>query len=530
MGNSESGFRCGNPVWSPLNFVDGMTGQIMCFAQCPAHCRLSATGVSYDHNARHETNLCCITDFSNNKFLAVANSLYFEMALVQPGAMTDSATQTDINETFSAAERTGLKLAIKGRTIAVLLVGAGLAATRNEEGAFGYVMAILVFAGLGILHYLIIGSARDRNWIKYVFLSIDILLLSMAVAVVPPSPGIDLPQVFMYRFNIFPFYFIILGIAAFSFSPGLVLWAGLLGASGWIAAFARTASQMESFVSWIDIPADPTREQFLAVFMDEKFASLGSRLQEALIYLVVAILIAVVMHRARQTVRRQLEAERDMTAVSQMFGRFVPKAVADSMIKDKGALDPVERQATVLFTDLAGFTSLTEARGPRAIVDILNAYFDEATEIIGKHNGVVTQFQGDAILAIFNVPFEDPDHAQHAYDASIELIDMVAKKTFAGEKLSLRVGLNSGPLIAGNVGGGGRQTYTVHGDTVNLAARLEALNKDYGTSLLVSQMTVDQLINSALEKIGEAEIRGLSEPVGLFALEGSRVSHKRPIP
>ena len=252
--------------------------------------------------------------------------------------------------------------------------------------------------------------------------------------------------------------------------------------------------------------------------MSEEFASAGSRIQEFVIYMVVAILIAIVMHRARQTVRCQLEAERDMTAVSQMFGRFVPKAVADSMIKDKGALDPIERQATVLFIDLTGFTKLTEAKGPRAIVDILNAYFDAATEIIGKHNGVVTQFQGDAILAIFNVPFEDEDHAQHAFDAATDLLDTVRNETFAGEQLAIRIGLNSGPLIAGNVGGGGRQSYTVHGDAVNLAARLENLNKDHGTSLLVSQSTAEMLKNGRLRKIGETEIRGLSEPIGLYTL------------
>ena len=159
------------------------------------------------------------------------------------------------------------------------------------------------------------------------------------------------------------------------------------------------------------------------------------------------------------------------------------------MIKDKGALDPIERQATVLFIDLTGFTKLTEAKGPRAIVDILNAYFDAATEIIGKHNGVVTQFQGDAILAIFNVPFEDEDHAQHAFDAATDLLDTVRNETFAGEQLAIRIGLNSGPLIAGNVGGGGRQSYTVHGDAVNLAARLE--KPEQGPRHIPSRFTID---------------------------------------
>ena len=155
---------------------------------------------------------------------------------------------------------------------------------------------------------------------------------------------------------------------------------------------------------------------------------------------------------------------------------------------------------------------------PRAIVDILNAYFDAATEIIGRHNGVVTQFQGDAILAIFNVPIEDPDHARRAFEAATEILETVGTRTFAGETLAVRIGLNSGPLIAGNVGGGGRQSYTVHGDTVNLAARLEALNKEHGTGLLVSQTTAALLPDDALRRIGETEVRGLSEPVGVYTL------------
>jgi adenylate cyclase len=389
--------------------------------------------------------------------------------------------------------------------------------TRGADRATDIVLTVLVLAALGIFHHAVIGSAWDRRWVKYVFLGIDILLLSLAIALLPPEPAVELPQIFMFRFDVFPYYFIVLGVAAFSFSPGLVLWSGVLGAAGWLAAFAWVRSRMAAPLEWGSIPGNPTREQFLAVFLNENFAASGSRAQEAIVYVVVAILIAIVTYRARQTVRRQLEAERDMASVSQMFGRFVPRAIAESMIKDKGALDPVERHATVLFTDIAGFTRLTESRGPRATVDILNAYFDAATEIIGRYNGVVTQFQGDAILAIFNVPYEDEAHAQNAFRAATDLLETVRHRTFAGERLDIRIGLNTGPLIAGNVGGGGRQSYTVHGDTVNLAARLEALNKEYGTSLLVSQTTAASLAGANLRDIGEIRIRGLSEPVGIYA-------------
>ncbi len=431
--------------------------------------------------------------------------------------MAEDRPQSDVETLFAAAEQGGLKVAIKGRLIALVLVGLWLVPTRGAERAPGILLALAALAALGILHYLVIGSKWDRKWVKYVFLSIDIGLLSLALAIVPPEPRFDLPQIMMFRVDVFPYYFIILGVAAFSFSPGLVLWSGVMGAGGWLAAFSWVRSTMAAPLEWGDALKATTPEEYVAVILSPNFAPFGSRFQESLVYVVVAILIAIVMHRARQTVRRQLEAERDMAAVSQMFGRFVPKAIAETMIQDKGVLDPVERTATVLFADIAGFTKMTETKGPRTTVDILNAYFDRATEIIGRHNGVVTQFQGDAILAIFNVPLTDDRHAQHAYQAATELLDMVHNQDFAGERLAIRIGLNSGPLVAGNVGGGGRQSYTVYGDTVNLAARLEALNKEHGTTLLVSHATEALLDGAQLRLIGETEIRGLSTPIGIFA-------------
>lgn len=435
--------------------------------------------------------------------------------------MAKDQIQIDIDQAFYAAEQTGLKLAIRGRLIALLLIGLWLVPTRGAERAADIVTALLALAALGIFHFLVIGSAWDRRWVKYVFLSIDVLLLSGAMAVVSPEPAVSLPQIFMFKFDVFHYYYVILGVAAFSFSPGLVLWTGVLGAGGWLVAFAWVRSGMAAPLEWSDALLNGTKEQFLGVFLNENFVATGSRLQEAFVYLVVAVLIAVVMYRARQTLRHQLEAERDKATVSQIFGRFVPGAVAKSMIEDKGVLDPVERQATVLFIDIAGFTNLTESKGARATVGIINAYFDAATEIISKHNGVVTNFQGDGILAVFNVPVENEAHVQCAFDAATEILAKVRDSTFAGEHFAVRIGLNSGPLIAGNVGGGGRQSYTVYGDTVNLAARLEALNKQYGTSLLVSQSAAALLPNADLKRIGEADIKGLRAPVGIHTLSRS---------
>ena len=234
--------------------------------------------------------------------------------------------------------------------------------------------------------------------------------------------------------------------------------------------------------------------------------------------LVVAALLAVVMRRARRTVRLHLEADAERRSISEVFGRYVPRAVADMVISDKGSLAPTERTATVLFIDIAGFTNLTERLGPVRVVEMLNDYFDVVTRIIGEHNGVVTQYQGDAVLATFNVPLADEDHARRAVECASEVLQTVGSSNFGGESIEVRVGVNTGLLVAGNVGGGGRQNYTVHGDTVNLAARLEAMNKELGTRLLVSESTAQYLDRPDLEPVASVEVRGLSGERPVFSL------------
>ena len=172
----------------------------------------------------------------------------------------------------------------------------------------------------------------------------------------------------------------------------------------------------------------------------------------------------------------------------------------------------------MLFCDLEGFTALTETLGPAGIVELLNEYFEEMVEILERHRGVVTQFQGDAILATFNVPVPDPEHAANALRAAIEMRDAAQRLEFAGQRIGNRIGVNTGWLVAGAVGAKGRLSYTVHGDAVNLAARLEALNKEFGTRILVSGVTAEQVDGFALEPMGEVGVRGQTGRVRIHAL------------
>ena len=222
---------------------------------------------------------------------------------------------------------------------------------------------------------------------------------------------------------------------------------------------------------------------------------------------------------ANRSFNRMVAGLKERELIRETLGRFVPADVARALLSEGGELAPEQSEATVLFSDIMGFTSLTETLGAEGIVPLLNAYFEAMVEILEHYRGVVTQFQGDAILATFNVPVADPEHAANALRAATEMQARVHSREFAGQRIASRIGVNTGPVVAGAVGAKGRLSYTVHGDAVNLAARLEALNKELGTTILVSRATAMSVEGFDLRPIGEVAVRGQSERVAVYTLD-----------
>ncbi len=216
--------------------------------------------------------------------------------------------------------------------------------------------------------------------------------------------------------------------------------------------------------------------------------------------------------RLRDEVVEQLNFIRDI------FGKYVPESIAKQIVAGKGILEPTQTTATILYTDIESFTSIAESVPPKQVVQMLNEYFPAVIEPITRYGGVVNQFQGDAMLVTFNIPIQDSQHADHAVNAALEIQELLKGTTFAGVTLRTRIGINTGEVIAGNVGAGDRINYTVHGDAVNLAARLEQLNKQHGTLVLISESTV-ALLNGVypIEPLGEVEIRGKTQSVRIFS-------------
>jgi adenylate cyclase len=220
---------------------------------------------------------------------------------------------------------------------------------------------------------------------------------------------------------------------------------------------------------------------------------------------------------------------REKRWLRQAFGRYVAPSVVESIIQhpDRLELGGEELETTVLFADLEGFTHFSEAMAPQALIKLLNDYFTPMTRIIMAHQGTLDKYIGDALMALWGAPVSLPDHALRACRAALEMEQAMAglQATWQAQGLPLlvaRFGLHTGPVVAGNVGSRERFDYTVLGDTVNLASRLEGVNKVYGTRILLSgetsQRVKDQLLVRELDLV---QVKGRGQPVTIYELVGA---------
>jgi len=225
------------------------------------------------------------------------------------------------------------------------------------------------------------------------------------------------------------------------------------------------------------------------------------------------------IERLREARRRQIVAERAHALLS----RYFSPNLAERLASDPDAVDlgGQRREITSLFTDMAGFTSLVETLEPDIIAPLLNDYLGSMTDIVFAHGGTVVKIIGDAMHVLFGAPAEQPDHASRAVACALELdagsqsfCDRWRKKGVALG--TTRLGLNAGPAIVGNFGGGRYFDYTAYGDTVNIAARLEAANKQLGTRICLGESVAARVPGFTGRPVGDLMLRGRSEPLRAF--------------
>lgn len=206
--------------------------------------------------------------------------------------------------------------------------------------------------------------------------------------------------------------------------------------------------------------------------------------------------------------------------IKDTFGKYLSPQIASYILKNPTKFEGEEKVVTILFSDIEGYTSISEKYTPAEVVSILNEYFTIMLGIISKNQGIVNKFIGDAVLAIFNAPLDDSQHAYHAIQAAREIIQKTEENVYKGGlKINTRIGINTGRVIVGNIGSKDRLEYTVIGDAVNITQRLEAYNKETKTNILIGNDTYE-LTNQHFDfkKIGDINVKGKQEKITVYTL------------
>jgi len=353
------------------------------------------------------------------------------------------------------------------------------------------------------------------DWMLYLSSAVDIALLLGLIWSFhlqyqqPPSFYLKAPTVL--------YLFIFIAIRALHFDPRFVVSTGLSAAAGW--------TLMVVYVVFQD-PADNMITRDYVEYMTSNSILIGAEFDKIVSILMVTGVLALALQRARSLLVESViegSAARDLS-------RFVPEEVAQKVIQSEEGATTGRGEVSdcsILFTDIEGFTAISESLKPEQLIDALNRYFTLIAAPISEYGGVISQFQGDAVLATFNVPRADSDHAANAVRAALAIQSVLEGVEFGeGVAFNTRIGINTGSVVGGLVGSGDRVGYTVHGDNVNLTARLEQLNKDYGTRIIVAQSTVDEIAPGSFEfrELGEVAVRGLGRPVRIYAVSDSRTT------
>jgi adenylate cyclase len=209
--------------------------------------------------------------------------------------------------------------------------------------------------------------------------------------------------------------------------------------------------------------------------------------------------------------------------LANLFGHYIPPELVDEMSEspEEFSLDGENREMTVLFSDVRGFTTISEGMDPKELTQLMNALLTPMTRVIHKNRGTIDKYMGDAIMSFWGAPLADTEHARHALYAAMEMIDelKIMQEDFKQRgwpAVNIGIGLNTGNMNVGNMGSEFRMAYTVLGDAVNLGSRLEGLTKNYGVNIIVNESTKAAIPEFLFRELDLVRVKGKNEPVAIF--------------
>ena len=309
------------------------------------------------------------------------------------------------------------------------------------------------------------------------------------------------------------YVFIFITLRSLRFDPRYILIAGGAAAFGWLT--------LALYVIWSEGGKSMITRDYVT-YLTSNSILIGAEVDKIIAIVLVSGVLAIAVLRAQRSFIRAITDE----IAAKDLSRFVSPEIADRITRAEHQIKPGEGDAvtaTVMFTDIEGFSTISEKLSPKELAKLLNEYFTQTSAVIDRFGGIITQFEGDAMLITFNAITSDPNHAANAVRTALAIQEIAQSHTFChGAKIKTRCGINTGEIIVGAIGAENHLTFTVHGDNVNIAARLEQLNKQYGSYVLATKETHracgDLCEGSDWTPCGDVIVRGRAAPTPVLSI------------
>lgn len=349
---------------------------------------------------------------------------------------------------------------------------------------------------------IVLTAVAWRGWwhpsMRYLNTGLQITLLSTFLFVLVRERGAE----FSLSTAIPMLYCLAISITAFRLSPMLSFFAGALSAAELVVIYAWS---MRPHLTPEMLEMNPTLG-WPAVFA------------RVIVLLAIGIACAFAARSLLVQTRKTAADQSRIQLLERTFGRLVAPDIARRILEDDDWMRPSRRDAVVMFADLKGFTAYSEGKSPEDVAEFLNRCWTVAASLVEQNGGVINKYMGDGFLAIFGVPLE-LENAERAAAETATLLQRDLSPILAPEGLSLCIGLHAGPMIVGGIGSEARCEFTVIGSTVNLASRLETLNRSLFTSCLTSESVADKLHEHwEMTSRGGQQVKGVSGEVGVYEL------------
>ena len=460
--------------------------------------------------------------------------------MVVGAARSEAGFETPVPEQHTAALETeaiaGRRLATRSILVGLVVIAGWLLIQLGWERVWFYEVILALFAVIFYADYRLGVSRFARPWQPYLFVALGAALLAFTLVV--PNPFVDnWPTPMRLRFGNFVYMMAFLAPVALSYSPLLMVWAGLCCAFFWGIGVLWVLALPET-VTWLDFPpasgdlaaGGEAATGLLGFYLRPEFVDIEARIQDVIVILLFSSVLALVVWRSRRLVMRQIAVARERANLARHF----PPSVVDRLARQDKPLGAVRAQpVAVMFVDIVAFTEFAEGTPPERVVETLRAYHVLIERRIFEYGGTLDKFLGDGVMATFGAPEVGSRDAVNALASACaiqrDMADWNVARRRAGEPpIAVSIGLNYGEGVLGDIGSERRFELAVLGDVVNVASRLEALTREVGCGVILSGDLVGaarrQDAGAAADLLdgfsegASRSLRGRAQPVTIWTL------------